>query len=157
VSHLLYSLTWLNSSFSGSSQIAMGPFPMGDVNKLFKLQAHGAINFQGATVATSSVFANFLTWGVCLVPHGNSPPDVLTSSDSDAWLIRTGLGNTDFAIGWAPSTDNAGNIGSYAMDGDWAGQQSYGGASQDVFVCLRAFVGSVANANSMGQARLWFI
>jgi hypothetical protein len=157
VSHLLYSLTWLNGSFSGSGQIAMGPFPMGDVNKLFKLQARGAINFQGAVIGTSSVFANLLTWGVCLVPHGDSPPDVLTSSDSDAWLIRTGVGSTDVAATWAPNTDSAGSLAALAMDGEWAGQLSYGGAAQDVFVCLRAFTGSIANANSMGQARLWFI
>jgi hypothetical protein len=157
VSHLLYSLTWLNGSFSGSSQIAMGPFPMGNVNKLFKLKARGAINFQAGTISTSTVISNYLTWGVCLIPHGNSPPDVLTSSDSDAWLIRTGLGSTDLVNAWAPSTDTAGAQLSYSMDDDWAGQLSYGGAAQDVFICLRAFSGSVANANTLGQVRLWFI
>jgi hypothetical protein len=157
VSHLLYSLTWLNGSFSGSSQVAMGPFPMGDVNKLFRLEARGAINAQGASISTSSVVSNFVTWGVCLVPHGNSPPDVLTSSDSDTWLIRTGLGSTDLFTSWAPSTDTAGSLLSYAMNGDWAGQLSYGGNSMDAFVCLRAFTGSIADSNSLGQARLWFI
>jgi hypothetical protein len=157
VPHLLYSLTWLNGSFSGSSQIAMGPFPMGDVNKLFKLQARGAINFQGSTIATTTIWANFLTWGVCLVDHGSSPPDVLTSSDNDAWLIRTGLGSTDLINAWAPSTDSAGALGTFAMDGEWAGQTSYGGASQDVWICLRAFAGAVASANSLGQVRLWYI
>jgi hypothetical protein len=155
--HLLFTLTWLNNTFSGSSQVAMGPFPMGNVNKMFKLEARGAINFQAGTISTSSVISNFLTWGVCLVPHGNSPPDVLSSADSDAWLIRTGLGSNDLVNAWAPSTDTAGAQISYAMDGKWAGQLSYGNTAQDVFICLRAFAGAVSNANTLGQCRLWFI
>lgn len=157
MSHLLTTFFWSSSSFSGSGQNAFGPFRVGLVNKLFKLQTRGGINFQGAVLNSSGVTANFLSWGVCIVPHGTSPPDVITSFDSDTWIARRQTGLDDTLVGWAPDTSNGAVLGGFGITDDWAGQLSYGHNDQDLYFCVKALVGSLANANTFGTCRLWWI
>jgi hypothetical protein len=157
MSHLLTTFFWANSSFSGSGQDNEGPFHVGNVNKFFRFEVRGEVNYQGATVSTSSVFANIIAWGVQIVPHGNSPEDVVTSADSDTWLMRRQVGSEDSFTTWAPSTDDAGVLASNAIADDWAGQLALGGADMDCYLSLKPTTGSVANANTFGTIRLWWL
>lgn len=157
MSHLLTTFFWTTTSYSGSGQIDEGPFHIGLVNKLFKAEVRGAIGHQGGTIDTSSVLSNYTAWGLQIVPHGNSPLDVITSSDSDSWLMRRQTGTDDLAMTWAPSTDTAGLLQSTAVADDWAGQLNLAHADMDCYLSLKPTIGSVANNNTLGTIRLWWL
>lgn len=156
MSHLLTTFFWTNSSFSGSSQLSLGAFFIGDVNKVFKVKVRGQQNYQGQSIGDTSVSANLAAWGVCTVPHGSSPLDVITSSDSDSWFIRTQIGLDDHEGVWAPNTDTAAHISSAAMVDEWAGQLSFGGAATDLYVCIKTVSSALPDLNTFGAVRLWW-
>jgi hypothetical protein len=157
MSHLLTTMFWNTNSFSGSGQLNEGAFNFGDVNKLFRCHVRGAINFQGASVGDSSVFTNNLTWGVQVIPHGNSPFDVVTSTDDDTWIIRGQVAFNDTVVGWAPNTDTAGVLATVAVRDEWAGQLNLAGANMDCYLSIKASVGSAANFNTTGTIRWWWL
>lgn len=145
------------SAFSGTSQLNLGPYFVPDVKRLLRAEVHGAINFQGATVGTSSVVANLQLWAVQWVPHGTSPSDVVTTADGDQWLIRQQVGRDDLSSTWAPSTDAAGLLTSLALDGWWAGQLAIN-TSIDLYMSLRAPTGaSITNQNLFASLRFWWV
>jgi hypothetical protein len=156
MSHLLSTFYFNSSAFSGSSQESIGPLEIGDVNKLFRCHARGAINAEAQTLATGGVMANFWVWGVNIVPHGDSPDDVITSSDSDAWLIRGQAGLNDYVSTWAPSTDDCGVFFGYGITDEWAGQLSLAGAASDMYLCIKSATSGLPNANVFATVRLWW-
>lgn len=145
------------SSFSGVAQLNLGPYLVPDVKRLLRAEVHGAINFQGATIAVSSVAANFQLWAVQWVPHGSAAADVVTTADGPNWLMRQQVGQDDSYTTWAPSTDNAGLLVSYGLNGSWAGQLAIN-TSIDLYMSLRAPTGvSVPNENLFASLRFWWV
>lgn len=145
------------SSFSGSSQLNLGPYFVPDVKKLLRAEVHGAINYQGATIAVTSVVANFQLWAVQWVPHGSSPADIVTTADGDNWLIRQQTGQDDLITSWAPSTDDAAQLASLALNGWWAGQLAIN-TSIDLYMSTRAPTGvPVPNQNLFASLRFWWV
>jgi len=156
MSHLLTTFFLDSSAFGGSSQLSLGPNDIGFVNKLFRCHVRGEINVQGQTLGTGSVGANFWAWGINIVPHGDTPDDVITSSDSDAWLIRGQAGRDDYISTWAPSTDECGIFAGYALADEWAGQLSLGDAEFDLYMCVKTATTALPNANLFATVRLWW-
>lgn len=145
------------SSFSGTSQLNLGPYFVPDVKRLLRAEVHGAVNFQGATISVSSVVANFQLWAVQWVPHGSSPADIVTTADGDQWLMRQQLGQDDALTTWAPSTDAAALLASLALNGWWAGQLAING-SIDLYLSLKAPTGaSIPNMNLFASLRFWWV
>lgn len=154
--HLLTTFFWSTSSFTGSAQLNEGAFFIGNVNKLFRAEVRGLINYQGVVLASTGVNANFPAWGLQQIPHGNAAQDVITSGDNDSWLCRqqTGLGDTNSS--WAPSSSNGANLVTNAIQGEWAGQLAIG-ANTDVFLSIKSSTGaSLSNLNTFGTIRLWW-
>jgi len=143
-------------AFSSSAQLNLGPFFVGFVNKFFRVQVRGALNYQGATAGTSSVLANFPAWGVQQVPHTAAAEDVITSIDNDVWFIRRQTATGDLAVAWAPSTSVAGLITANVLNDDWRGQLAVGGDT-DLWFSLKTSNGVVLpNANVFVTIRLWW-
>ncbi len=147
---------WSYPSFSGTSQLDLGPFFVGFVNKFYKVQVHGACNFQGAVYGSSSVAANFLGWGVQQVPHTAAAEDLITSADSETWFIRRQTGQNDQTKVWSPDSNNAAVLTTQATTDDWAGQLAIGGDT-DLWVSFASTTGAaVGNMNTFGTVRLWW-
>ena len=147
---------WSSSSFSGSSQLNIGPEFIGHVNKLFKAEIRGQVNYQGVALSGSGVLANILGWGVQQVPHTAAAEDITGSVDSETWLVRRQSGQNDQVVGWAPSTDTASIMVTNALCDDWAGQLAIG-LDTDIWVSIKATTGgSLANLNTFGTVRLWW-
>lgn len=143
-------------AFSSSAQLNLGPFFVGFVNKFFRLQVRGAMNWQGTTVGTSSVFVNWPVWGVQQVPHTAAAEDIITSVDNDVWFIRRQISDTDVAAPWAPSSSVAGLLAGNTLKDDWRGQLAVGGDT-DLWFSLKAQTGIVLpNINAYGTIRLWW-
>lgn len=144
------------SSFSGTSQLDIGPFFVPSVNTLLRVEISGRFNSQGAVFGSSSVEANLLLWGVQYVPTGSAPADVVTSADGPQWLFRQQLGNTDNRVSWAPDTDTAAVLGAAGTTGEWAGQQ-LGLGNIDLWFSARTPTGvAQGNVNYFGSIRFWW-
>lgn len=153
---LITTFFWTYPAFSGSSQLNLGPFFVGHVNKFFRVEIRGELNYQGAVVGSSGVFANFPAWGVQQVPHTAAAEDVITSFDSETWFARRQTGSNDVGVAWAPDTDNAAVLASVALSEDWAGQLAVG-LDTDIWVSFKSATGaSVPNFNVFGTVRLWW-
>jgi hypothetical protein len=156
MSHLLTTFFWNNAAFSGAGQLNIGPFFVGFVNKFFRAEVRGQVNYQGVVLGSASVQANFLAWGVQQVPHTTAALDVITSADSDTWFVRRQSGTDDSVIAWAPSTNNAAVLVTNETADDWAGQLAIG-ANQDVFISFKTSTGAaLSNFNTFGTVRLWW-
>lgn len=144
------------TAFSGSSQLNLGPYLVPDVTTLLRCEVRGQLNYQGQTISASSVTANFPLWAVQWVPHSAAPQDCITTADGPNWLIREQIGKDDVFEGWAPSTDAAASLLTYALRAEWAGQLAIG-ASIDLYMSMRAPTGvSLANANLYASIRFWW-
>jgi hypothetical protein len=153
---LLTTFFWQTSSFSGSGQLNMGPFFVGFVEKFYKFEVNGQINFQGSAISVASVLANPIVFGVQQVPHTAAGEDIITSFDSETWLVRRQTGSQDLVTTWAPSTDTAAVLGSLATRDRWAGQLAIGGDT-DLWVSMKTSNGSsTGNINTFGTVRLWW-
>lgn len=153
---LLTTFFWNTSSFSGSAQLNEGPFFVGFVNKFFKVEVHGMINFQGAVFGSSSVEANFAAFGLQQVPHGAAALDVITSTDNETWFMRRQIGQDDHRAVWAPDTSNSALLASQVVTDRWAGQLAIG-ADTDLFLSVKTSTGAaLGNLNSFGTIRLWW-
>jgi hypothetical protein len=157
VSHLLTTFFWNNASFSGGSQLNMGPFFVGTLNKLFRAEVRGQINYQGFTLSGTGVLANSPAWGLQQIAHGTSAQDVITSSDNDSWLMRRQTGSEDVLTAWTPTTNNGAVYVSNAIADDWAGQLAVGAAT-DLYLSIKTSASlSVPNYNAFGTIRIWWI
>lgn len=144
------------SSFSGTAQLNMGPFASGDVNTLFRAEVRGKTNYQGVTIASTGVEANFQVWGLQWVESGNSPADVVTSLDDDHWLIREQLGTLDTRMMYSPSSNTAAYFATNATKAEWAGQLVIN-LPIDLYISFRAPTGaSITNMNYFGTIRWWW-
>lgn len=144
------------SSFSGTSQLDIGPFFVPDVVRLLRVETRGKFNYQGLVYGTSSVEANFQLWAVQWVPHTAAPADCITTADGPNWLVRQQIGQDETRIGWAPNTDNAGALVTVPICADWAGQLVING-SIDFWLSARAPTGvSIANMNAFASIRFWW-
>jgi hypothetical protein len=156
MTHLLTTMFWSTSSFSGTSQLNEGPFHMGTVNKLFRFQVRGLINYVGTAVTDMSITANLPAFGVQQVPHGNSPNDVISSTDNDTWLVRRQTGENDTMGSWAPSSDTGVLFVQNAVRDDWAGQLAIG-ADTDVYLSIKTSTGqTLPDFNTFGTIRVWW-
>lgn len=145
------------SSFSGTSQLNLGPYFVPSVKRLLRVEVHGEINFQGSSIGTSSVFANFQLWAVQWVPHGTAALDCVTTADGPQWPIRQQTGQDDGHATWSPSTDVAGVLSHLALNGWWAGQLAING-DIDLYLSSRAPTGvSVSNQNLFASLRFWWV
>jgi hypothetical protein len=157
VSHLLTTFFWTTSSFSGTGQLDEGPFHVGTVNKFFRAEVRGNINYEGVSVADTGVFANYAAWGLQQIAHGSSPLDVVSSADDDAWLMRRQTGSQDVVPAYAPNSDTGAFFVTNTVADDWAGQLAIG-ADTDVYLVIKGITGSgLANLNTYGTIRLWWI
>jgi len=95
------------SSFSGAGQLNLGPYYIPSPAALLRVEVHGKANFQGATIASNGVEANYPLWGVQWVTHGSSPQDVVSSADDEHWLLREQLGSDETRFAWEPTSSNA--------------------------------------------------
>lgn len=154
--HLLTTFFWSTSSFSGTAQLNEGPFFVGNVNKFFRAEVRGQVNYQIPNIATGSVTANLLAWGLQQVPHTNAALDVITSPDSDSWMMRRQTGQEDTSATWAPASSQGAIVTSYAVIDDWAGQLAIGG-NTDMFLVLKTSTGqTIPNVNTFGTIRVWW-
>lgn len=144
------------SSFSGTSQLNLGPYTVPTVGRLLRTEVRGMINVQGSTISVSSVTANFGLWGVQWVPTGNAPSDIVTTADGPQFPIREQVGNKDLITTWAPSTDDAALLFNFGLRSFWAGQLHIG-QTIDLYLSLRAPTGaSLSNANLFASLRFWW-
>ena len=156
MSHLLTTFFWSTSSFSGTSQLNEGPFHVGTLNKLFRVEVRGEINYQGASLADDAVTANYAAWGLQQIPHGDSALDVISSTDNDTWLCRRQTGSQDTVLAWAPTADVAAVMVSNTVADDWAGQLAIG-ADTDVYLVIKGSTSvGLPNFNTFGTIRLWW-
>jgi hypothetical protein len=156
MSHLLTTMFFNDGAFSGTDQLSLGPGDIGLVHKLFRCHVRGQVNVQSETGAVGTVNANFWVWGVNIVPHGDSPDDVIESADSDAWLIRGQIGYNDYVTTWAPSSDDCGVLGGFGLTDEWAGQLNLAGAEMDLYFCIKTATTALPNANVFTTVRLWW-
>jgi hypothetical protein len=157
VSHLLTTFFFNTTAFSGGTQNNMGPFHVGTLNKLFKAEVRGQINYQGFVLSATGVLANSPAWGLQQVAHGSSAQDVITSFDNDSWLMRRQTGSEDQFATWTPTTNNGVVYVSNALEDDWAGQLAVG-ADTDMWLSIKTSAGlSVPNYNCFGTIRIWWI
>lgn len=147
---------WNYPAFSGTSQLNLGPFFIGFVNKLYKVQVRGQVNYQGVTLGSSSVLANFLAWGLLWVPHTAAATDVITSADDETWISRRQTGDDDYPVEIAPSSGTSGVLLTNAINDDWAGQLAIA-QDADLWMCFKSSTGaSISNLNTFGTVRLWW-
>lgn len=153
---LMTTFFWNNPSYSGSAQLNIGPFFIGFLEKIYRMEVRGAANAQGVVLASSSVEANFLAWAVQKVPHTAAAADMITTADSEDWFVRRQAGLNDTSTAWSPSTNNAAVLVSLGLTEDWAGQLAVG-ADTDLWVSFKASTGVVLpNFNTFGTIRLWW-
>ena len=144
------------ASFSGTSQLNIGPFFISNVHKLLRHEVRGQLNGQGQTISVTSVSANAALWAVQWVPAGNSPSNIVTTIDGPQFPIREQLGDSDNNSVWAPSTANAGSLGSSALRSFWAGQLLVA-QSIDLYLCVNTPSGiGLANCNVFASLRTWW-
>lgn len=143
-------------SFSGAGQLSLGPFNIGTVSKIYRMQLRGNMSFQGVTIGTSSVFAGWYVVAVQWVPHGDPMNDVVLTSDYDGFLTRSQVGLSDITATWAPSTDAAGNLAWVAFRDEWRGQGNIGQNADLWFGMKPAGSGSSPNLNVYASMRLWW-
>lgn len=144
------------SSYSGSSQLNLGPYNVPTVGRLLRAEVRGQFNYQGANYDASSVLANLALWAVQWVPAGDSPSDVVTTADGPQFLIREQMGTEDILTSWAPSTDVSALLLSYGLRSFWAGQLHIG-ESIDLYMSLRAPTSvTLANFNLFASLRFWW-
>jgi len=145
-----------NASFTGSGQLNMGPEFLGFVNKIFKVQVRGQINYQGASLVDNGIFANRYAWGVQQVPHTAAAEDMTGSVDSETWIFRRQVGWTDTNTAYAPTTDTGAFFVTQAMVEDWHGQLAVG-LDTDIWACIKATDGStIPPMNAYGTVRVWW-
>ena len=153
---LLTTFFWNTASFSGTGQLNIGPFFVGFVEKFYRVEIRGEMNYQGASLTDTGVLANFPAWGVQQVPHTAAGEDVITSFDGYTWFARRQTGCLDYITSWAPTTDTAAVIAGVAMTEDWAGQLAIGGDT-DIWVSIKTATGAaLSNFNTFGTVRLWW-
>lgn len=144
------------SSFSGTSQLNLGPYAVPTVATLLRCEARGMVNFQGATISATSIEANTPLWAVQWVNHGSSPADCITTADGPNWLIREQLGHSETRVAWSPSSNTAAYLAGYGFKADWAGQLIIG-APIDLYFSMRAPTGaSIPTMNLFGSIRFWW-
>jgi len=154
--HLLTTFYWSTSSFTGAGQLNEGPFHVGTLNKLFRAEVRGAMNYQGASNGSHGVLANFPAWGLQQVPHGAAALDVITSTDDDTWLMRRQTGSEDILTAWAPDSAIGTLFASNGIEDDWHGQLAVG-ADTDLYLSLKSSTGAgVNNFNTFGTIRIWW-
>lgn len=154
--HLLTTFYWSTSSFSGAGQLNEGPFHVGNVNKFFRFEVRGVMNFQGIAYGGTTVEANYSAWGLQQVPHGAAALDVITSTDNDTWLMRRQTGSNDTRFAWTPDTNLAAVLRSEAIADDWRGQLAIA-ADTDLYLSIKSSTGGVVdNYNTFGTIRLWW-
>lgn len=145
------------SSFSGTSQLNLGPFPVPSVHRLLRLEVHGKFNLAGVLLGPSGILANVALWAVQWVPSGTSPSDCVTTADGDQWLIRQQIGAGDTHAVWAGSGVDGNSLTSWSTDGSWAGQLAING-DIDLYLSSRAPTGfSLENRNYFGSMRFWWV
>jgi hypothetical protein len=153
---LMTTFFWSNSAYSGSAQLNIGPFFIGFVEKIYKMEVRGQTNIQGVVVNSSSVRANFAVFAVQKVPHGAPAANIITTADSEDFFVRRQTGSNDVFSTFAPSTDTAADLVTYSTADDWAGQLAIG-ADTDLWVSFVASTGVVlSNFNTFGTVRLWW-
>lgn len=144
------------SSFSGTAQLDIGPFPAGTVNTLLRAEVNGAMNWQSQVVGNPVVVVNTPLWALQWVPHTAAPSDCVTTADGPNWLIRQQIGRTDVQSTWAPSTSDAVLLGSSTLVGSWAGQLVIGSPT-DLWLSLKSPSGiGMANFNLFASIRWWW-
>lgn len=144
------------SSFSGTSQLNIGPFFISSVGKLLRHEVRGQLNAQGQTISGTSVSANTALWAVQWVPHGNSPSNIISTVDGPQFPIREQLGTTDKDLTWAPTTGGADTLGSWGLRSFWAGQLVIN-QSIDLYLCVNTPTGiGLANCNLFASLRTWW-
>lgn len=144
------------SSFSGTSQLNIGPFFISDVGKLLRHEVRGQLNVQGQAIGDTSVAANTALWAVQWVPAGNSPSNIITTVDGPQFPIREQMGTTDQVRVWALATDPAGILTSYGLRSEWAGQLPVN-QSIDLYLCVNTPTGiGLANCNLFASLRTWW-
>lgn len=154
--HLLSTYYWKQSAFSGTTQLDLGPFDIGVVNKLFKAEANGQVNVQAQAIGSSGVTSNELTWAVYWVPHGNPSLNIITTFDSDTFLIRRQTGSEDNYTTWAPSTATGVMNQTLATVDRWAGQL-FLNQHADLWISMVTSTGAGwSNSNTFGTVRLWW-
>lgn len=143
-------------SFSGTSQLDIGPFFISDVVRLLRHEVRGQLNAQGQTIGATSVAANTALWAVQWVPAGNSPSNIVTTIDGPQFPIREQLGTTDQDSTWAPSSDAAASLGTWGLRSFWAGQLVVN-QSIDLYLSVSTPTGvGLANCNVFASLRTWW-
>jgi hypothetical protein len=154
--HLLTTFYWSTSSFSGIGPLHEGPFFVGTLNKLFRAEVRGQVNYQASVVGPASVGVNSPAWGLQQVPHGSAANDPVTSTDDDTWLIRRQIGQDDYLTSWAPNTANANILAGSEVSDSWHGQLAIGAAT-DLFLSFKSSSGiAIGNMNTFGTIRIWW-
>lgn len=143
-------------SFSGTSQLNIGPFFISNVVKLLRHEVRGQLNSQGSALSSTSVFANTALWAVQWVPHGNSPSNIISTVDGPQFPIREQMGTIDEAIAWAPSSSAGAVLNSYGLVSFWAGQLPVN-QSIDLYLSVNTPTGvGLSNCNLFASLRTWW-
>jgi hypothetical protein len=145
------------SSFSGTGQLALGPFNVGTVNKLLQVELRGAANFDAATITATGVLANVAIYGIQWVAHGAGHGDVVSSAYDPTWPIRHQLGMNDLTASWTPTTGGSNTLACNALWGHWAGQLAIG-ENVDMWLLLKSPSGqAVSNMNLFASLEAWWV
>lgn len=144
------------SSFSGTSQLNLGPYATSSTEVLIRAEVRGKINYQGISAGAGSVEVNEPLWALQWVPHTAAPADCVTTADGPNWLIRQQTGAQETRIGWSPDTDFVAYLASYPLVGDWGGQLVIG-SPIDLWLSLKPPSGlAVPNYNVFASIRWWW-
>lgn len=144
------------TSFSGSTQLNLGPYAVPSVNWLLRAEVRGAVNFSSITVPGAYSSANWQLWAVQWVPSGAGASDIVTTADGPQFLIREQLGANDLINPYTVGTGTTYVGASLAMKASWAGQIVIG-TSINLFLSLKPPTGAtVSNFNLYASLRFWW-
>lgn len=131
-----------NTSSTPSTQLDIGPFNIGTVNRFFKAYCHGNMSFTSFTTAAHWMEVQDMLWGMQYVDHGSAPTNVLTSTSDNHWLWRRTVAmNTDLSRPFAPATDSVEIQSTFALIETYRNQGNKPEADIDVYLSFRSIFG----------------
>jgi hypothetical protein len=100
-----------------------GPFNLGAIGKLTKVECGIAFSAQGSNLAPTALLLNPIIWGVQYGGHGYTPLDIVAEPNDNFFLWGDAAAVPAWnSIAWTPDTDAAAFIPLFGDYRIWRGQ-----------------------------------
>lgn len=147
-----------NTSSTPGTQLDVGPFNPGTVDKLEKAYVHGNMSFLSFTTGAHWQEVQDLGWGLQYVPHGSAATSLTTSVSDDHWLWRHAVAmNNDLSRPFAPSTATFEVQSTFSLIDTYRSQGNRPGADIDVYLSFVDLFGLTTDTYQViGSIDFWF-